>query len=141
MSTHRSDPQGWRLTPYEGHEDQAHWATFCKWVACGDRNDYAWVVVSPPLMPRETGVSTEIGKAIVAPRHQGVYLNRPIQQWPVHVYLLSVPVELEDADEVPPDAASIKAWALLDEKVNQGRKGCAQTATRFALGNGGEAIV
>ncbi|MGH7867289.1 MAG: hypothetical protein ACREP9_06560 [Candidatus Dormibacteraceae bacterium] len=116
MSTRPSDPRGWRLLPYEGHEDQPHWAIFRQWVKCGERSDYAWVDVSPPLQPHETGASGEITRVILAPRHQGIYLNMPIKSWPVHVYILEVPPELDGASEVPADATRIKAWGLLENR-------------------------
>jgi hypothetical protein len=82
-------------------------------VKCGERSDYAWVDISPPLSSRETGISADIAKVILAPRHQGTYLNEVVPRWPIHVYLLSVPLELDDFDEIPPDSVKVSAWALL----------------------------
>ena len=117
MSTHRSDPLGWRLSPYEGNEEQPHQAIFRHWVKSGERDDYAWVDISPPLLPHEIGVPGGLERVIVAPRQQGVHLDRAISQWPVHVYLLSAPADLGDASDLPADALKIKAWALLDEEL------------------------
>jgi hypothetical protein len=69
------------------------------------------------LLPHEIGVPGGLERVIVAPRQQGVHLDRAISQWPVHVYLLSAPADLGDASDLPADALKIKAWALLDEEL------------------------
>lgn len=117
MSTRHSEPRGWLLVPYEGQQEQTP-AIFRRWIECGDRSDYAVVDFRPPLEPTATGVSEPLAQGIVAPRHEGDNLKNKRDRWPIHVYVLSAPSELQDADVVPPDALRIRLWALLTEELD-----------------------
>jgi hypothetical protein len=117
VSTRRSSIGGWLLAPLESARTVEHRARLRRWVHCGERFDYAWVDVDPVLDPTETGISTTLDRVLLAPRHEGVYLDEPRDDWPIHVYLLTTPEELVDSEEVPADAVRIRAWALLTRTI------------------------
>lgn len=113
MSTPRSRTRGWQIAPVDEPTPRRHEAILRRWVRCGERFDYAWVDIVPPLEPEESGISAALDHVLLAPRHEGFYLDQEPPEWPVHVYVLSAPDELIDSAEVPPDAVTIKLWALL----------------------------
>lgn len=89
---------------------------FRRWVASGERTDYAEVIFDPPLDPHESGIPQVLTRAILAPRHRGVTL-RSLADFPVHVYVVTAPEGLEDAASIPPDALKIRIWGVLEGPV------------------------
>jgi hypothetical protein len=112
-----SGARGWLLTAYESAANLQHRAVLLGWVRCGERSDYAWVDLDPPLKPAETGISMPLTRVVIAPRHEGVYLDQTEAQWPIHVYLLTTAAELLDHAEVAPDSFKIQAWGLLNGTI------------------------
>jgi hypothetical protein len=113
VSTRRSDPAGWLLRPAENVAAVPHRARFRRWVASGERTDYADVVIEPPLEPAESGISETLSRVILAPRHRGVTL-KSLTQFPADVYVVTAPDDLLDAQLVEPDALKIRIWGVLD---------------------------
>ncbi|MBW3634820.1 MAG: hypothetical protein KY456_17510 [Chloroflexi bacterium] len=114
-STRSSDPEGWLIKPAEAPElARLHRAHFRGWVTCGERDDYAWVYLDPPFLPTDSGISDSLETVLLAPRHQGVFLNGTEMRWPVHVYLLTAPPDLYLATDIPPDALKIRLWGVLE---------------------------
>jgi hypothetical protein len=83
----------------------------------GERSDYAWVDIEPPLQPQQTGISMPLTRVIVAPRHQGTYLDQEPGDWPIYVYFLTTPEDLLDSDIVLAAAVQIRAWGLLTGRL------------------------
>jgi hypothetical protein len=101
------------LRPAENPNGMPHRAGFCRWVTSGERDDYAEVLIDPPLEPVESGVPETLGRVLLAPRHRGVSLKADTQ-FPVHVYVVTVPQVLLGATTVSPDALKIRMWAVLE---------------------------
>lgn len=47
-------------------------------VTCGQRDDYVWVRLDPPLEPGEAANKERIEIALLAPRHEGASLAVPV---------------------------------------------------------------
>jgi hypothetical protein len=107
---------GWVLRLFDVETPTMHVARFISWMRCGERNDYAWVELDPPLARLEPG-REPIGLAVLAPRHEGIRLNEPIAESPVHVMVLAAPDEIAREEVVPPDALSIVAWATIEREM------------------------
>jgi hypothetical protein len=90
-----------------------HRARFQRWITCGERDDYADVLIDPPLEPTESGIPETLTRVLLAPRHRGVSLKEDAQ-FPVDVYVVTVPKVLRDATTVTPDALKIRLWAVLE---------------------------
>lgn len=114
MSTPGSNPIGWQLRPYENHLAAPHRALFHRWVTVGQRNDYAYVSLDPPLHPSESGISESLERVVLGPRHEGVRLDQFGATWPVHVYLLTAAPEAAEGGTIPADGLKIRGWALLE---------------------------
>jgi hypothetical protein len=104
----------WLLRPAEAPDAEAHRVRLRHWMSSGERDDYAAVVIDPPLSPGESGVAETLTRVVVAPRHAGVSL-RSVSRYPVDVYVLTTPKSLENATQVPPDALRIRLWGLLEQ--------------------------
>lgn len=52
----------------------------------GDRTDYIWARIDPPIQPGEVTTDEPIDLALIAGRHQGYPLSIPVQQ-ETHVYV------------------------------------------------------
>jgi hypothetical protein len=102
------------LRPAESPNGMPHRARFRRWLTCGDRDDYADVLIDPPLEPTESGIAETLTRVLLAPRHRGVSLKQDAQ-FPVDVYVVTVPQELRDATTLTPDALKIRIWAVLEE--------------------------
>lgn len=83
-------------------------------VASGDRRDYLWVRLEPPITAGEAGNQEEIEFVLLAPRHQGHPLTAPLDE-PVHVYVCTVrgattniPAHIEASD------VENRHWGILD---------------------------
>jgi len=113
VGTGPAGSRGWTIRAFENESAQSHQAVFRSWAVCGERRDYAWVDLLPPLAPSETGAPVSLTRVLLAPRHEGIRLTEPPKEWPIHVYVLSVPETLVDAEEVPPDIVKIRLWAIL----------------------------
>jgi hypothetical protein len=113
VSTRRSDPRGWLLRPAENATAEPHCAWFRRWVASGERSDYADVVIQPALDPVESGISEMLTRVILAPRHRGVTL-KSLTRFPVDVYVVTAPQDLLDAAVVQPDALKVRIWGVLE---------------------------
>jgi hypothetical protein len=96
-----------------------HYARFLGWIACGEREDYADVVLDPPLAPAESGVPETLTRVVLAPRHRGVSL-KSVGQFPADVYVVTVPEVLFGAETVSPDALKIRLWAVLEGVASPG---------------------
>ncbi|HUY45860.1 MAG TPA: hypothetical protein VMV92_09070 [Streptosporangiaceae bacterium] len=117
MSTRPSDhPAGWLLRPAENAAAVPHRARFRRWVVCGERSNYADVVIEPPLDPTESGVPETLTRVILAPRHRGVTL-KSLTRFPADVYVATAPQVLLDAAAVQPDALKIRIWAVLEGAI------------------------
>lgn len=101
------------IRPAESAGVAAHRARFRRWIVCGERDDYADVLIDPPFAPTESGVPETLARVILAPRHRGVSL-KAVGQFPVHVYVVTVPEVLWDAAVVSPDSLKIRLWAVLE---------------------------
>jgi hypothetical protein len=75
VSTRHSEVMAWMLRPAENPQGTAHRARFRRWITSGERDDYADVLIDPPLEPRESGVPESLARVILAPRHRGVSLK------------------------------------------------------------------
>lgn len=113
VSTRHSDATGWMLRPAENPGGMPHRARFRRWITCGERDDYADVLIDPPLEPTESGVQETLTRVLLAPRHRGVSLKEGAQ-FPVDVYVVTVPQVLRDATAVTPDALKIRLWGVLE---------------------------
>jgi hypothetical protein len=74
----------------------------------GQRTDWAWATVEPPLLLG----SAEHATVALGARHQGPNVWEPVE-WPVHVYVCTTDPALHGRDTVDQDALSIKAWGML----------------------------
>ena len=87
--------------------------TFIKWVTCGERKDYMWVDLAPPLSPGEAAKVEELRRVMLAPRRAGTTLDLPIK-WPIDVYVCTVNAAKSDAPaNVSPGDVTIRHWAVL----------------------------
>lgn len=116
MSILNSDPVGWLLRSAENDDAVPHPARFRRWIACGERDDYAEVEFTPALEPAESGVPQALTLAILAPRHRGVTL-RSLRDFPAHVYVATVPPDLTGAASVPPEAVKVRMWGVLEGRL------------------------
>ena len=89
--------------------------TFTKAVHCGERDDYVWVRIEPPLKANELATNTDIEVALLAPRHEGGSLLAP-NSWPVHVYVCRTRRTPIGSASVPPDDVQILNWGILHEE-------------------------
>src|SRR5687767_8938704 len=78
-----------------------------------DRDDYLLARVEPPLIGQPFGLGDRnIDQVILATRHAGASLF-PIQDWPVHVYVVRSLVSLEGRDVLHDGDMEMIAWAEL----------------------------
>lgn len=82
-------------------------------VRCGERADYSWVRIEPPIERGEAGNHDRIEVALLAPRHEGYPLESPVSE-PVHVYVCSV---RNISDQLPAEVAVedviIRHWGII----------------------------
>lgn len=83
-------------------------------VRCGDRNDYAWCEISPPLEGWKFGRRVPLGRVLLAPRFAGDTLF-PDPTKPCHVYVAISSSGIDAGASIAPDDVKIIAWGLLDE--------------------------
>ncbi len=89
-------------------------AELLKFVACGERKDYAWVRLEPPLEPDTAGNPERLDVVLLAPRHVGENLTNPVGS-ELHVYVCTVKAGTADLpDQIAPDDVVILHWAVLD---------------------------
>jgi hypothetical protein len=119
VSTRPSDETDWLLRPAENEDVEPHRVRFVRWVASGERDDYAEVAIEPPMQPPESGVPDTLSEVVLAPRHSGISL-RSVSTYPVDVYVLTAPPEAMQENTIPPDAFKIRFWGLL-ESAGTGR--------------------
>jgi Immunity protein Imm1 len=82
-------------------------------VGSGDRRDYLWVRLDPPLAAGEAG-NEEIELVLLAPRHEGHPLAAPLDE-PVHVYVCTVRGATTDVPaQIEPGDVEIRHWGILD---------------------------
>ena len=82
-------------------------------VTCGEREDYLWVRLSPPIAPGKAANEEELGYVLLAPRHEGQPLALPIDD-PVHVHVCTVSgVTTEAPLEIDAINVEIRHWGLL----------------------------
>jgi hypothetical protein len=103
----------WLLRPADTPAAQAHRVRLRHWVRSGGRDDYAAVVIDPPLAPRDGSTAATLARAIIAPRDVGVSL-RSVGRRPVEVYVLTTPASLDNSATVPLEALTIRLRALLE---------------------------
>ena len=81
-----------------------------KHVACGERDDYIWARLTPPL---ETASRELLDTVLLAPRHVGFSLAGPLAE-PIDVYVCTVSMPTPDLPYlVAPEAVDIRYWAML----------------------------
>ncbi|HUK76522.1 MAG TPA: hypothetical protein VL117_02870, partial [Thermoleophilia bacterium] len=81
-----------------------------KSVACGERNDYIWARLIPPL---ETARRELLDIVLLAPRHVGFSLADSLAD-PMHVYVCTVSGSTPELpDVVAPEAIDVRYWAVL----------------------------
>jgi hypothetical protein len=106
------------LRPAENATAAPHRARFRRWDVCGERSDYADVVIEPPLDPTESGV-----RETLTPRNPGTAspesLAQVMTRFPADVYVTTVPQVLLDAARVQPDALKIRIWAVLEGAIHE----------------------
>jgi hypothetical protein len=88
---------------------------------CGERTDWLWVAVDPPLdygprgwLPGMHGLPTpsNVDVLALAPRHLGASLETG--PWPVHVYVCRAKVdETRLAAEFSPDDVAVEYWGTV----------------------------
>ena len=77
----------------------------------GDRSDWAWVVLSTPILLGDT----ERSRLLVGARHEGDDVWSQPKRWPMHVYVCTVQPEREASGLLNRDEVTIAAWGLLHE--------------------------
>ena len=95
---------GW-LTPFDTESPYApRRVDLLHLVTCGERRDYAWVRVDPPIAPGEAANEKQLDYLLLAPRHEGQPLALPVDV-PVHVHVCTVrgatteaPLEIDASD-------------------------------------------
>jgi len=104
---------GW-LDPFdvEGPNERRR-VEVLKTVACGERRDYVWARLLPPLAPGAIAGEGILEVVLLAPRHAGYVLKSPLSE-AVHVYVCSVPgVESELPDDVAPESVEVEFWGVV----------------------------
>jgi hypothetical protein len=93
---------------YEPRE--VHWLQS---VRCGDRDDYGWVQLVPPILPGQAANTDTLEVVLLAPRHKGKTLTgRPVEA-DIHVYVCSAPRGRGFPAVVSPEDVTIRHWGLL----------------------------
>ncbi len=83
---------------------------------CGDRDDYVFARVIPPLEGGDFNMSSDIDVVILAPRHKGVFIETT-DIWPIHVFVcIVIKKELLESLTVKPEDVKIISWGLLEER-------------------------
>ena len=82
-------------------------------VACGERRDFFWVRLDPPIAPGEAANQEELDSVLLAPRHEGHPLTVPVAD-ATHVYVCRVPSATADLPpEVDPSEVEILHWGIV----------------------------
>ena len=95
--------------PYDARE-----TTELARVKCGERDDYWWARITPPLERGEAGNPEPLEVVLLAARHVGDRLDSLPVTSPVHVYVCTVKGLLADTPpEVDPKNVDIRHWGVL----------------------------
>ena len=82
-------------------------------VTCGERRDYLWVRLDPPIAPGEAANDQELESVLLAPRHEGHPLTVPVVE-ATHVYVCRVPGVSQDLPpKVDPTDVEILHWGIV----------------------------
>lgn len=82
-------------------------------MACGERRDYLWVRLDPPIARGEAGNDDELDVALLAPRHDAHPLSVPVTE-ATHVYVCRVAGSPTDCPpEVDPNEVEILHWGIV----------------------------
>jgi hypothetical protein len=82
-------------------------------VVSGERRDYLWVRVDPPIAAGEAANKDQLAFVLLAPRHDGHPLTVPVLE-PVHVYVCTVRGATTDVpSEVDPSDVEIRHWGIV----------------------------
>ncbi len=104
---------GW-LTPFDMENPYAlRRVDVVHAVACGERDDYLWVRLDPPLEPGEAANAARLDHVLLAPRHEGHPLTIPIEE-PVHVNVCTVRDATTDVPpRIHPGDVEIRHWGIV----------------------------
>ena len=82
-------------------------------VVCGERSDYFWVRLDPPIGQGEAANDEELDFVLLAPRHEGHPLTVPVAE-ATHVYVCRAPGFPADIPaEVDPSEVEILHWGIV----------------------------
>ena len=94
-----------------------------KTVQCGDRSDYYWATLNPPISREKLGIGEDLKQVLLAPRFAGDSIDQAAET-SIHVYICTVESDQFGAQEISPDDVRIVNWALLEgvlpEKPSKG---------------------
>lgn len=94
--------------------------TVLKTARCGERTDWLWVRLEPPLEVgphRWLRTTLSLDVAAMAPRHVGTTLDEG--PWPAHVYICRAKEPATTmATEFTPDDISIEYWGLVSRAAD-----------------------
>jgi hypothetical protein len=77
----------------------------------GQRTDWAWAVLDPPL---DVGGTTR-RRVLLGARHQGDSVWSEPERWPIHVYVCLTDQDDETTEHFARDAVTIQYWGLLHQ--------------------------
>jgi hypothetical protein len=82
-------------------------------VKCGERRDFFWVRLDPPIAPGEAANREELDSVLLASRHEGHPLTVPVAE-ETHVYVCRIPGATGDLPpEVDPSEVEILHWGIV----------------------------
>ena len=88
-------------------------------MVCGERRDYVWVRLDPPIAPGEVANDEELDLVLLAPRHNGHPLTVPVAE-ATHVYVCRVagyPTDLPP--EIDPNEVEILHWGVVAPSASE----------------------
>ena len=77
----------------------------------GDRNDWAWATIDPPV----SMAGKERSSVLLGARHQGDTVRPTRGRWPMHVYVCAPKDGVTIRDTLRAEDVTIGAWGLLHE--------------------------
>jgi hypothetical protein len=87
-------------------------------VEWGERRDYLWVAVNPPIAPGEAANAEELSFVLLAPRHQDHPLSIPVRD-PTHVHVCRVRGATTGVPaRVNPEEVEILHWGIVSPSAS-----------------------